>query len=520
MRVHLVYYNWQLVTSFYGIMIDHIEEILQNKNNKVILLTCDGEFKNCMVNRLSDNLICSECRYVKKIGLSNLKKYENRFVHLEIGEFVSDKERNEFPQFTFNTVEEVKKIKYREVYLGYGALSSYVSYTRNQSPDFSDKETLAYFTDLLDSQMVLTDAIYKVLDEYMPEKMNVYNGRWAEVRPMYDIAKATNIQIDVLEALNDLGTTFYKEIYPNVLPQNIPYRHQWIMDIWEMAEKDADERNAIAESFFMKRRNAEFTGDVKIYTLGQKEGLLPEGWDSRKRNMVIFNSSEDEFLALGNDYDTFALFDDQETGIHYLLKEFATNTNVHFYLRIHPNLAALPYGYHVRLLGLERRYSNVTVIPGDSAISTYSLIDSAEKVIAFTSTVGAEACYWGKPVILLAGTGYYYLDVAYIPKSKEETKNLILEILEPKEKLGALKYAFFLMDKFYRTTKINRNPQAVKIFGKDLGSKFSHLKLLNSSMLFRVCWQVWVKMVKPLLLNFSKSKYKLIPVKEKILSDD
>jgi hypothetical protein len=519
LKNHLVFYNWQLNASFYGIMIDHMEEILLDSNNRVILLTCDGKLNNCLVNKLSHSFVCEECKFIKKIGLTNFKKFGDQFIHLEIGD-IKQKSNHEYVEFKIDTIQDVKKIKYRDVYIGYGALSSYVSYTRNLSPNFDDREVYSYFKDLLISQMNLADVIYILCDKYEPEKMHVYNGRWADVRPMFDVAKFLNIDIDVLEAKNDFGKFFYKLIYPNVLPQNIKSRHNVICDIWEMAASDPVKRLDMANSFFYNARNARNSEGAKIFTKNQLKGQLPLDWDHKKRNVVIFNSSEDEFVALGKDYDAYALFVDQEQGIRYILNEFKGNKDVQFYLRIHPNLAEVTYGYHTRLIDLEKEFQNISVIPGNSAVSSYSLIDSAQKIIAFTSTIGVEACFWGKPTILLSGAGYYYLDVAYIPKERKKIKPLILADLKAKDKIGALKYGYFLLDKQFRTQNIRRNPNKVSIFGKELGSKFSHLKLLNSSLLFRVCWQVWIKMLKPLLLKFSKSKYKLIPVKEKILSDD
>ena len=314
---------------------------------------------------------------------------------------------------------------YKDVYIGYGALSSYVSYTRNQDPDFSFPELKKYFDDFLTSQINLSESIYSILQQYPIAEMHVYNGRWADVRPMYDIAKAKGINIQVLEALNDGVRTYYKEIYYNVLPQNLKFRTDNINKVWSDSKYSDEEKQKLTNSFFIKRRNAEVTNDRNVYTTGQTTGLLPENWDETKKNVVIFNSSEDEFVALGKEYDSHSIFENQEEGIDFIVSNLKNHRNMHFYLRVHPNLTKVPYGYHKRLLKLGDKYPNLTVIPGDSKISTYTLIDKAEKIIVFSSTVGVEASYWGKPVILLAGAGYYYFYEAYIPEVKRAILNFI-----------------------------------------------------------------------------------------------
>lgn len=504
-----------MTLSFYGIVIDHIEEILSDKNNVVIFLTCDGVLLNCFKNRLQNPMICHECKTVGAIGLKSLSKYKERFLYHSIGNLTTKFDRT-IHNFEYVDIYDVKKIQYRNVKIGYGALSSYVSYTRNQDADFKDEQTKSYLDDLLISQIRLTDAISILIEKYKPAEMHVYNGRWADVRPMYDLAKAYSIHVSVLEALNDGKRTFFKEVYPNVLPQNIDYRTKWINEIWEKSSKSYEEKVRLAERFFEKRRNAELARDVKVYTSNQIQGKLPDNWDSTKKNVVIFNSSEDEFVALGNDYDAYALFPNQIVGIKEILDKVQSNSNYQFYLRIHPNLSDVEFSYHKDLLSLGSNYPNLTVIPGDSPVSTYTLIDEADKVIVFSSSVGFEACYWGKPSILLSGSGYYNLDVTYTPKDLNEVISLIFQDnLPAKSKEGAIKFAYFLMDTKYRTTEINLNPKAAKLFGKELGSTFIHLKVSGSSYLFRIIWEIWIKYLSKRIRKLYKSKYENIPVSER-----
>ncbi len=512
MNTHLVYYNWQLITSFYGIVIDHVEEILQDKNNEVTMLTCNRQIKNCFENKLSDPVLCNTCMMVKKIGLKNFSRYGSRFRHVEIGQLISDSRHSQVT-FEYRNNKDIKQLEYRDVNIGYGALSSYVSYTRNHEPDCTDPAFRSYFDAMLRSQMELTDVIFLLMEQKRPSDMHVYNGRWADVRPVYDIAKNEGIPVHVLESLNDGKITYYKEVYKNVLPQNISYRTELINAIWEQKETNEEKKLNQARQFFEKRRKAEMVRGVRIYTTQQVSGMLPDGWDSNQQNIVIFNSSEDEFVALGKEYDEFALFENQEEGIKFILQGLKEHPNIHVYLRIHPNLADVTYSYHKRLLKLSETYDNITVIPGNSPISTYTLVDNAEKVLVFTSTVGVEACYWGKPVIMLSGSSYYYLDVGYVPRNKEEVLPLLLSKLEPKKQTGALKFGLFAMSVEHRTTPIRLNPKGISIPGLRF-STLPHLRVFGSALIFRVFWQVWLRFLVPFLQKFSKRQYSSIPTSE------
>ena len=74
--------------------------------------------------------------------------------------------------------------------------------------------------------------------------------------------------------------------------------------------------------------------------------------------------------------------------------EHVRNPEYHFYLRIHPNLTNVHFEYREKLLALEEIYPNITVIDAPSPISTYALMDVADKIIVFGSTAGAESVFW------------------------------------------------------------------------------------------------------------------------------
>ena len=193
--------------------------------------------------------------------------------------------------------------------------------------------------------------------------------------------------------------------------------------LWDMDGVPMSEKQRLGTEFYEKRRNSQMAGD-RVYTLNQVNGLLPENFSRDKENIVIFNSSEDEFASIGKDFDDYQLFKNQTAGIQFLLKNLPAD-KYQIYVRIHPNLTRVKYDYVMELFELPKKYENVTLIPPDSKVSTYALMDAADKVVVFGSTMGAEASYSGKPVILVGPSFYYFLNVAYTPESEQELIDLI-----------------------------------------------------------------------------------------------
>ena len=107
------------------------------------------------------------------------------------------------------------------------------------------------------------------------------------------------------------------------------------------------------------------------------------------------------------------------------------------------------------------------------------------------STMGAESCFWGKPVINLHKSEYYYLNVGYNPQTREELVQMLGEDLAPKPKDGALKYGYYYMatdERIKSDDAVPFNWFTVSLFGKKIPGCVEYLKLFGSSALFKVVY--------------------------------
>src|SRR5262249_33777104 len=142
------------------------------------------------------------------------------------------------------------------------------------------------------------------------------------------------------------------------------------------------------------------------------------------------------------------IYKDEIEAITRIVESVANDGSIHFYLRIHPALAGRDSTQTRQLRTLIGRYSNLTVIEANSTIDSYALMEGSAAVITFGSTVGVEACYWGKPSILLGYAFYEHEDCAYIPADHEETVRLIQRRdLTPRPQVGALRYGLWELER-------------------------------------------------------------------------
>lgn len=498
----LFYHTSAFLSHHMGVLMDEAEKFIR-QGHTVAFAICDGLMNTCFSNPITSSSKCKLCKKITSKALGNLSS------NIEIIKLSTMKVSSAFPHFTYETIADIKGLEYKNVKIGFAALSAYITLTRNGNPCLNN-EFKRYFDNILSQTCLLTDTLEKLLFDYKPDIACLFNGRFYEHKPFYELAKNNNIAVKSYEVLGGYGEPYYKVCYDGIAPHNIIGNIQKRTLLWNQVNLGETEKQRIGRSFFENRRNGKPSCD-KIYTGNQKIGCLPKDWDNSKKNIVIFNSSEDEFSAIGDEYDNLAMFGSQIEGIKTILELTKNDEDLHFYLRIHPNLSNIRYRYHTDLYELAKVYKNITVIPGTDKVSTYDLMDKANQVIVFGSTTGMEAAYWGKPVILLAGAMYYHTDLCYKPKNLDELYTMLKSSLSPKDNKIAIKFGFYYM---YRNPEdkykyIDFNWDKFKFLNKELVN-IHYLKLLGSSKLH----SIFIALLSKCLYNSKKDSKFEIPLKE------
>lgn len=482
-----------------------LEEALYHldKGDEVFYLHCGHTMKGCFDNPTFNKAICKECQfflhrrtlhYLPKECVHTVDEYYDETVKREVDAFV-----------TPNSAEAVRSLVYRGVDVGYGALSTYISLTRNLNPKM-EGDVKRYFESIIKQEIALTLIGEKVVDLFRPDLIVFHNGRFAQYKPFLNIAR--NRKINFIATETNLGKdgVGLKNNFYNTIPHDTDAYLSAFEEAWTNC-KDEEKREKIGKSFFENRRFGKYAGD-KIYVKDQEYGKLPDEWQEGKEHIVIYNSSEDEYAAIDKTVDDLAVFKNQLQGIKAIMDHYGNDDTKQFFLRIHPNLTGIPYDYHTDLYKLD--YPNLVVIAPESPISSYSLLDVADKVIVFGSTMGIEAAYWHKPVICLAHSFYLKLDVAYNPKNEEELWSYIdAKDLKDKYNDNILKFGYLFMsnDSFERFKYIDNGVYYYNFFGRELGYP-RYCKLLGSTYLYMLVNGG----LRTLLKKFGKSEFKSVPV--------
>lgn len=455
----------------------------KRKGVDIIMAYCNRALPSCITNVHGNKGVCAVCRHMHR---QIIKNYLSGIQIIEVSDRLFSKSEVDF---SYTDILDLKKIVYRDVNIGLSLHSFFVTITRKPSGKVSSVERL-YFDQILSSLCRFVDYAYKLIDEIKPDVITIYNGRMFENRLFYEIAINRGIEFESEEVCWRINEPSIRVEYHGGLPLDIKQLTQMSIDLWNNSKRSEKEKIEVGSSFFLNRRNGKPTNDF-IYIDKQINNLLPNEFNEKERNFVIFNSSEDEIVSLGGDWDEDNLFGSQMEAIGFVLDHLPEDS--HLYLRIHPNLKGLKADYHTDLYKLKDR--RLTIIPPESPISSYALMDIAEKVIVMGSTMGVESCYWGKPVISLHKSEYYYLDVTYNPQSKDELIRLLDDNLTSKNKKGALLYGYFYMaldERAVTDNEVEFNLYTGTFMGKKVPGVIEYLKFCGSSVLFRLLYPRFV----------------------------
>lgn len=420
-----------------------------NIGDEVHIVRCSGNLSVCEINAEHAKATCDLCQKTRDKGL-NLINFPDQYRHeLDVNNFI-----RKLNMPAFSSIQELKAFEIGGIDFGMAVASTLISYLREPKPNLNQYENLV-------KQYIVTSvAVYNTIKCHIevikPDVFYLCNGRFATSRPALRVAQRLGVKTFVYEIA---GVVNRYSLTEDTYSHDMEYQNKQIELCWDNTDHPVAEKEEVARQWFKERREGKDQGWYSFIKT-QKKGKLPRGFNSSKRNIAIFNSSEDEFEAIAGWQNP--IYKDQNDAINNIINA-DVDENIMFYLRVHPNLKTVDNSQTRGLLQLKA--PNLAVIPAEDDIDTYALMDACEKVITFGSTTGIESIFWQKPSILVGKSVYEQLG-CYNPKSHDEVIDLINGKLTLPSSIGALKYGYWQMVQGHLHTKYE--PESVTT-GKFLG---------------------------------------------------
>lgn len=437
----------------FSIGLEIVQEHL-NKGNLVTVLDCNAHLNACSFNPKKIRSLCINCVsiYNQGIKLLNGEPELLNYKYLKPEDKIFLKNLN----LDIDSAEDLKKIKIENYDIGMGVFASIVSYHR--TPNFNFQLNLPIIKKLLYASCEVYFSIKNHLIAGNYEEVYLFNGRYSEFRAVFRAAQHFNTKAKLYEYGSDLSKY---AVYDDYLPHSIINTTKLIEIAWQEC-RDTIYRKKKGEEFYINNVNG-IEKAFYSFIKDQNHLLLPENFDAKKTNIVIYNTCEDELVAIDDEW-TNNLYSNQVKAIIKIIKsveQFSEAKKYHIYLRLHPNLKTSPEDDSHKLIDFESEI--FTFIPADSKISSYNILLKADIILTFGSTMGIEAAFFDKPSILLGPSFYQNLGSTYLPKNHEEVVALLQNrTLLPLNKEGAIKYGFY-MSTFGIDKKISKMNDFIKL---------------------------------------------------------
>ncbi len=399
------------------------------QGDRVIMVRCTGQLRSCLVNPNHSQWICRACKSKYEKALDLLKLSD-----LEIYTIPLNGQNPDVTGHEFESIEELKAYKFEGVSIGMAVASTLIG-RFHKDHKFNPKKYLKEVQREIQMSVDVYLGLKKILDDVRPDEVYLFNGRFSTHHPLIHLCENNGITYYTHERGGVMNKYILRK---NALPHNIYLALAEMQELWN---KDDPQKEHIGSKFFEDRRGNIVQSWIS-FTETQNKGLLPKGFDRSKVNIAIFNSTLEEYEGM-DDWKNPIYIDDND-GIRRLLESFKNMPDYVFYLRVHPNLKLLRNSQMLEIFELESEYPNLALIRPEESVDSYSLMENADKVLTFCSTMGVEATYWNKVSILLGKSLYMDMDICFQPTSHEEAVLLIKDKdLAPKDRASTLKYGYW-----------------------------------------------------------------------------
>lgn len=443
-----VYFNYALGSPPLELHISTVKDLL-SRDNKITAYICDGELESCTANPLHSKSVCNYCKFRSMDAISDVTdNVDVKFINLQSMNCAVDERINQS--------------------LELGVMSSMASAVKAQSYEQLHDNWKVFHNKMLGSAKKLYNYFKTEIEVNKYDFIFMFNGRFGEVKPVLEATRDSGIGYGLVEVKKSL----HEVVFINELIHSIDGNTRRAFKCYE-ENKELAKQNA--EIFYGKKSKNEDTGDP-VYTKNQHAGMLPEEIiDTNKKIIAIYPTTDDEYKFIGKEWDGFVP-EDQVEEIEKLAKILDEDKYI-LVVKMHPNQAHTAENILGRYLNLKNEYKHIIVEESMSKKDTYALMNKADFIVNFASTIGVEACYARKVVIAIGDTTFSKMDIAYRTTSGEEVGRLILSgKLKPKPVEGAIIWGNYL------STYADTLPAFRRVSNGDYtvdGRKVGHNKLLR-----------------------------------------
>ncbi len=331
-------------------------------------------------------------------------------------------------QLGVDSTDSLRTFRCEGAAIGLGTLASLVRRLGDSEPDFTENRPAV--DRLLNSAYRAFVLTRDLIEQWRPSEVLVYNGRFAVSKGISEAARLADVRV----FYHELVSTHDRFYFSHHSVHSMHHSRRELLDSWDAAGED---RELVARQYFTPGRGGVPLFETQFLEFQRREQTIPR---NHRWRIAYFVSSIEEYAAVEEGFED-PLFDTQHSAAEWLVSWVHDNPDVELIIRLHPRMRHLS----VRERGWWDSLSapNVTVLQAESPIDSYRLASSADRVVAYHSSIGAEASYLGAVSVLIGDADYRGLDCVYEPRTTGELAALLRDTgLAPKPRENCLPFGY------------------------------------------------------------------------------
>ncbi len=269
-------------------------------------------------------------------------------------------------------------------------------------------------------------AARRILEQGRYDAVVVPNGSILEFGAVYRTARRLGVRVVTFEFGEQRGRMW--------LAQDAEVMRLDISPLWEVRGRDPvtpEEAEAMRTLYGARRGARRWAHFGRQWQVGESRGAQAAraqlGIDPQRPMALLCTNVVGDSLSLGRE-----VFSEGMAGwLMTTARHFAGRPQAQLVVRVHPGES---YGTGHPSVDIVRQAvpslpGHVIVVPPDSPINTYDLIELAHLGLVYTSTTGIEMAMNGVPVIVSGATHYRGKGFSYEPASEAEYLRTLDELL-------------------------------------------------------------------------------------------
>lgn len=393
---------------------------LQLRGHKTIVVGCDKAIPNSCNSGSSPKLNKWQC--------NRCFKYASLFHNLSganvewMKSIITDKDLEDAKSI-INSLDPIEfyNFIYKGLPIGELVQVSIAHFLKTNKINLDSKSDIQIYKNWLESAMIQVTSFSRYLDDVKPDKIVMINGLFSAERIMLELARLRNIDVICYEVGYRPETFFFIQNAPVNMCNNEYWPNYKQRTLTQKENKELD-------SYLIERNKG------KGYLINYFPNILTDkniiskkfNIDFNKKTFLIFpNITWDSTL-----YKCDLFFESMVDWILETINYFVDKDELQLIIRAHPAETRLEDADRDPVINIIKKHfpnlpNNIIVLPSDSNVSSYVLMENAYCGIVYGSTTGIEMGLRGVPVITVGKIYYRNQGVSIDPNSKEEYFNIL-----------------------------------------------------------------------------------------------